>query len=101
MSEIETALERARDTKALEFGVGAMEKVPAMFNKLFPGKTAIVVADKNTYAVAGEAVYGYLKMPVSIRSLLSFSLTLNSSPSGHTSGNWKHSSKSAMSLPWP
>lgn len=61
MSEIEIALERARDTKALEFGVGAMEKVPAMFNKLFPGKTAIVVADKNTYAVAGEAVYGYLK----------------------------------------
>ena len=61
MSEIEIALERARDTKALEFGVGAMEKVPAMFNKLFPGKTAVVVADKNTYAVAGEAVYGYLK----------------------------------------
>ena len=61
MSEIETALERARDTKALEFGVGAMEKVPSMFEKLFPGKTAIVVADKNTYAVAGEAVYGYLK----------------------------------------
>ena len=26
MSEIEKALERARDTKALEFGVGAMEK---------------------------------------------------------------------------
>ena len=43
MSEIETALKRARDTKALEFGVGAMEKVPAMFEKLFPGKTAIVV----------------------------------------------------------
>ena len=61
MSEIETALERARDTKALEFGVGTMAKVPAMFNKLFPGKTAVVVADKNTYAVAGEAVYGYLK----------------------------------------
>lgn len=39
MSEIETALERARDTKALEFGVGAMEKVPSMFEKLFPGKT--------------------------------------------------------------
>ena len=56
MSEIEIALERARDTKALEFGVGAREKVPAMFNKLFPGKTAVVVADKNTYAVAGEAV---------------------------------------------
>ena len=38
MTEIEMALERARDTKALEFGAGAMEKVPAMFSRLFPGK---------------------------------------------------------------
>ncbi len=55
------ALERARDTKALEFGAGAMEKVPAMFSKLFPGKKAVVVADNNTYKVAGEAVDGYLR----------------------------------------
>lgn len=60
MNEIEIALERARDTKALEFGAGAMEKVPAMFSKLFPGKKAVVVADNNTYKVAGEAVDGYL-----------------------------------------
>lgn len=60
MTEIEIALERARDTKALEFGAGAMEKVPAMFRRLFPGKKAVVVADVNTYRVAGEAVYGYL-----------------------------------------
>lgn len=60
MNEIEIALERARDTKALEFGAGAMEKVPAMFRKLFPGKKAIVVADANTYKVAGETVNGYL-----------------------------------------
>lgn len=60
MTEIEIALERARDTKALEFGDGAMEKVPAMFRRLFPGKKAVVVADVNTYRVAGEAVYGYL-----------------------------------------
>lgn len=61
MTEIEMALERARDTKALEFGAGAMEKVPAMFRKLFPGKRAVVVADVNTYRVAGEAVDGYLR----------------------------------------
>ena len=61
MNEIEMALERARDTKALEFGVGSMEKVPAMFRKLFPGRSAIVVADHNTYRVAGEAVDGYLR----------------------------------------
>ncbi len=61
MNEIEMALERARDTKALEFGVGAMEKVPAMFRKLFPGKKAIVVADHNTYRAAGESVDGYLR----------------------------------------
>ena len=61
MTEIEMALERARDTKALEFGAGAMEKVPAMFSRLFPGKKAIVVADNNTYRVAGEAVDTYLR----------------------------------------
>ncbi len=61
MNEIKEALERARDTKALEFGEGAMKKVPEMFRQLFPGKTAVVVADKNTYRVAGEIVYGYLK----------------------------------------
>ena len=38
-----------------------MEKVPAMFSRLFPGKKAIVVADNNTYRVAGEAVDPYLR----------------------------------------
>ena len=33
MSEIETALERARDTKALEFGVRTMEKAARMLEK--------------------------------------------------------------------
>lgn len=61
MNEIAEALKRAKYTKALEFGVGAMAKTPAMFNELFPGKTAIVVADNNTWKVAGEAVQAYLK----------------------------------------
>ncbi len=56
------ALRRARDTKALEFGAGAMERVPEMFRKLFPGdKVAVVVADTNTYRVAGEFVNERLK----------------------------------------
>ena len=32
MNEIENILKRVRDTKALEFGVGAMKKIPAMFD---------------------------------------------------------------------
>ena len=42
MITIEEALEKARDTKAMEFGVGCMAKVPDMFKKLFPGKLAII-----------------------------------------------------------
>lgn len=61
MIAIEEALERARDTKALEFGVGCMKKVPDMFKKLFPGKKAIVVADNNTFKAAGQTVDTYLR----------------------------------------
>lgn len=61
MNEIENILKRVRDTKALEFGVGAMKKIPAMFDSLFPGKTAVVVADKITYEIAGKTVHGYLE----------------------------------------
>ena len=61
MNSVEEALARARDTKTLEFGVGAMEKVPSMFRKLFPGKTAIVVTDSNTYRVAGVRVYDCIR----------------------------------------
>ena len=60
MNEIENILKRVRDTKALEFGVGAMKKIPAMFKNLFPGKTAVVVADRITYDIAGETICGYL-----------------------------------------
>lgn len=36
MITIEEALEKARDTKAMEFGVGCMAKVPDMFKNSFP-----------------------------------------------------------------
>ena len=61
MSDIEMALKKASDTKALEIGVGAMKKTAEMFSKLFQGAKATVVADKNTYKAAGEYVEKILK----------------------------------------
>ena len=80
MNEIEKVLQKLRDTKALEFGVGALKKVPSVFEKFFPGKTAVVVADKITYDIAGETVYNCLRN--------SFSLTLVFMPNGHTWNSW-------------
>ena len=56
MSIIEEAIKRASDTKALEMGVGAMAKTGEMFRNFFPGKEAVIVADTNTIAAAGDAV---------------------------------------------
>lgn len=56
MDIIKEALTKTTDTKACIIGVGAMEKTPAMFKELFPGKKAVIVADKNTYKAAGELV---------------------------------------------
>ena len=55
------ALRRASDTKALEFGVGAIEKTGKMFKELFPSSKAVVVADKNTWKAAGERVFRNLE----------------------------------------
>ena len=60
MNDIEAALQRARDTKALEFGPGAMEKLPEMLDTLFPGKEIVIVADENTYRAAGSEVFKIL-----------------------------------------
>ena len=48
------ALERARDTKALIIGSGVVCRTAEMFTQLFPGKKAIIVADENTWEVAGK-----------------------------------------------
>lgn len=53
MNKIEMALERARDTKALIIGSGVVCRTAEMFCQLFPGKKAVVVADDNTWKVAG------------------------------------------------
>ena len=48
------ALYRARDTKALSIGNGAVCRTAEMFSQLFPGRKAIIVADDNTWEVAGK-----------------------------------------------
>ena len=54
MNKIETALERARDTKALIIGNGTVARTAEMFCNLFPGQKAIIIADSNTWEVAGK-----------------------------------------------
>ena len=56
MNKIERALQRTTDTKDLIIGPGVVSRTAGMFQKLFPGKIAIIIADTNTWRVAGEAV---------------------------------------------
>lgn len=50
------ALTTADETKAIELGAGAVHRTGRLFAELFPGRPALVVADENTFAVAGTAV---------------------------------------------
>lgn len=54
--EVEKALSLADETKFLKIGTNILNEIPAIFKAQFPGKKAIVIADKNTYRVAGETV---------------------------------------------
>ena len=54
MNKIDLALERARDTKALIIGSGVVHRTAEMFEKLFSGCKAVIVADDNTWSVAGK-----------------------------------------------
>lgn len=54
--QIAQALTTSDETKAIEFGEGALAKTGEMFKKLFPGAKFLVVADGNTFAAAGDAV---------------------------------------------
>ena len=56
MNKIESALQRTTDTKDLFIGAGVVSRTAEMFQKLFPGKKAIIIADTNTWEVAGKAV---------------------------------------------
>lgn len=56
MNKIERALKRTTDTKDLIIGPGVVSRTASMFQKLFPGQSAIIIADTNTWEVAGKAV---------------------------------------------
>ena len=58
---ISAALKVATDTKAFELAQGILGRVPVLFNEYFPGRKAVVVADKNTWRVAGTEVFEALK----------------------------------------
>lgn len=49
------------ETKYLDLAEGAIGRVPAAFRELFPGKTALPVADMNTWYAAGRDLYGALR----------------------------------------
>ena len=48
MENIGEVLKRTTDTKAARIGIGAIESSHEVFNELFPGRKAILVADTNT-----------------------------------------------------
>jgi len=54
---INEALKISSSTKVVEFGSGILDCVPRLFEKYFPGKTALVFADTNTWKAAGERVF--------------------------------------------
>jgi glycerol-1-phosphate dehydrogenase [NAD(P)+] len=50
------ALRAARETKALEIGAGILDKTRQVFRAQFGDQPAALVADENTFAVAGQKV---------------------------------------------
>ncbi len=56
MNRVEKALSRATDTKMLKIGEGVLPKVAHVFETMFPGCEAVVIADRTTFALAGKAV---------------------------------------------
>lgn len=59
-NKLESALSLANETKVLRIGEDVLGDIGQLFNDQFPGKNALVIADKNTYPAAGEAVYRHL-----------------------------------------
>src|SRR4051812_6572825 len=58
---LESALRRARDTRKLVVSTGARRKVPEVFGELFGHSACRIIADENTFAVAGQDVHDALR----------------------------------------
>jgi glycerol-1-phosphate dehydrogenase [NAD(P)+] len=50
------ALSSAQETRALEIGSGILGQTPRVFREQFPKRSAVVVADENTFNAAGQRV---------------------------------------------
>ncbi len=59
-ARLQAAVATAVETHALRFGPGVLAETGQVFAEQFPGCRVLVVADQNTYAVAGEAVVASL-----------------------------------------
>ncbi len=55
---IAKALAVSTDTRAFELGQHNLAKAPGIFRRFFGGKKALIVADSNTWRVAGKEVFG-------------------------------------------
>src|SRR6266536_6215912 len=53
---INTALREASDTRRVVIGAGALDAVEDTFAQCFENAPAVVIADENTFAVAGQAI---------------------------------------------
>src|SRR5689334_2227218 len=51
----------APETKSLELGTGALEKIAAVFGRHFRGRHPLIVADPATFAAAGQEVLERLR----------------------------------------
>jgi glycerol-1-phosphate dehydrogenase [NAD(P)+] len=49
------------DTRTILTAPGCLQEAAAVFNSNFPGSTAVIIADENTYAAAGREVRRILK----------------------------------------
>lgn len=60
-TRITEALRQASDTRAVVIGTGTLAQVNQLLRQHFGERPAVVVADENTFAVAGRSVNEYLR----------------------------------------
>ena len=59
-----TALSKADTTQHILVGYETIQHVADMFKQCFPGKSAVVIADRNTFEAAGKHVQSVLKSKI-------------------------------------
>jgi len=58
---IDAALREASDTRRVVIGAGALDAVESTFAQCFENAPVVVIADENTFAVAGQAIHERLR----------------------------------------